>query len=77
MFCNSKNLQTGILLIFLWGLNSQARMADRKSKNKKKNQEMERETPEKTLQKLMEEARIKSEAYKKILKSLNTNKNED
>lgn len=52
-------------------------MPDRKSKNKKKGQEKERINPEKSLQKLIEEARTKSEAYKKILKSLNTNKNRD
>lgn len=50
-------------------------MSDRKSKNKKADQE--RDHAGESLQKLIEEARTKSEAYKKILKSLNTNKNRD
>ena len=36
-----------------------------------------RETPEESLQKIIDNARTKSEAYKKILKSLNTNLNRD
>lgn len=52
-------------------------MSDRKSRNKKKDQEKDRDYAEENLQKLIEEARTKSEAYKKILKSLNTNKNRD
>ncbi|MBE0638271.1 MAG: hypothetical protein IH598_07115 [Bacteroidales bacterium] len=50
-------------------------MSDRKSKNKKADKE--RDYAGESLQKLIEEARTKSEAYKKILKSLNTNKNRD
>ena len=50
--------------------------------NKKKYNEADKakggdETPEESLQKLIDNARTKSEAYKKILKSLNTNKNRD
>ena len=52
-------------------------MSDRKTKKKKTDQEKERDVTEESLQKLIEEARTKSEAYKKILKSLNTNKNRD
>lgn len=52
-------------------------MSDRKSKNKKADQDKERDHAGESLQKLIEEARTKSEAYKKILKSLNTNKNRD
>ncbi len=52
-------------------------MSERKSIKKKAYQEKERDVTEESLQKLIEEARIKSEAYKKILKSLNINKNKD
>ena len=53
-----------------------------KMSNKKKNivgdkKKAEEETPEESLQKIIDNARTKSEAYKKILKSLNTNKNRD
>jgi len=47
---------------------------------KKKYKDQKKETPqttEESLQKLIDDARTKSEAYKKILKSLNTNKNRD
>jgi hypothetical protein len=50
--------------------------------NKKKNPVEDKnnvgeETPEESLQKIIDNARTKSEAYKKILKSLNINKNRD
>jgi len=50
--------------------------------NKKKYSEADKtkgveETPEESLQKIIDNARTKSEAYKKILKSLNINKNRD
>jgi len=54
-------------------------MPDQKSKNMDNNSDQEKDLDytEKSLKKLLEEARTKSEAYKKILKSLNTNKNRD
>lgn len=46
----------------------------------KKHRDQKKDTPqttEESLKKLIDDARTKSEAYKKILKSLNTNKNRD
>lgn len=48
----------------------------RKIKEADKSQTVE-ETTEEVLQKIIDNARTKSEAYKKILKSLNINKNRD
>ena len=49
-----------------------------KKKYKEPDKDSEREeTPEESLQKIIDNARTKSEAYKKILKSLNTNLNRD
>lgn len=49
---------------------------DEKGKDKDHKKELP-PSPEESLQKLIDNARTKSEAYKKILNSLNTNKNID
>ncbi len=46
----------------------------KENKNVKKKGELT-ETPEESLKKLIEDAKLKNEAYKKILNSLNINKN--
>jgi len=50
--------------------------AEKKHKEKSKTKDRE-ENPEESLKKLIENSKTKSEAYKKILKSLNINKNGD
>lgn len=50
--------------------------ADKKQKVRKIEKALET-NPEESLKKLIEDSKTKSEAYKKILKSLNINKNKD
>jgi hypothetical protein len=50
--------------------------ADKNHKEKEIKRAREK-NPEESLQKLIEDSKTKSEAYKKILKSLNINKNRD
>jgi len=47
----------------------------KENKSVKKDKEVLRDSPEESLNKLIEVSKLKTEAYKKILKSLNTNKN--
>lgn len=52
-------------------------MSAKKKHTDQKNVKAREGNPEEILKKLIEDSKTKSEAYKKILKSLNINKNKD
>ncbi len=79
MFCKRKNWHCPRRMYFICSINFISKMSAQKinkNTNSIKNESQE-ENPEAGLQRLIDESRTKSEAYKKILKSLNINKNKD
>jgi hypothetical protein len=79
MFCKRENLHCPWWMYFICDINFFIKMSSQKiNKNTDKiKKKVQDESPEAGLQRLIEESRTKSEAYRKILKSLNINKNKD